>query len=54
MNEDISGKVIGAAIEVHKVLGSGLLEFIYEEAFCCELYLRDIRYQHQRQVDIDY
>jgi GxxExxY protein len=35
--EEITYKVIGAAIELHKVLGSGYLESVYEDAFCYEL-----------------
>ena len=37
---EISGKIIGAAIEVHKHLGPGLLESAYEECLCRELDLR--------------
>ena len=36
----LTGEVIGAAIEVHKALGPGLLESAYEECFCHELLLR--------------
>ena len=36
----LTGQVIGAAIEVHKVLGPGLLESAYEESLCRELFLR--------------
>jgi len=38
---DISQAVIGAAIEVHKILGPGLLQSIYEQALCYELELRE-------------
>lgn len=37
--DDITGKIIGAAIEVHKTLGPGLLENIYETALCYEMRL---------------
>ncbi len=39
--DDLTEKIIGAAIEVHKTLGPGLLESIYEEALCVELELRE-------------
>ena len=42
---DISGKIIGAAIEVHKMLGPGLLESAYEECLCCEMQLRGIKFE---------
>ncbi len=37
----LSGKIIGAAIEVHKALGPGLLESAYESCICHELSLGD-------------
>lgn len=37
----LTGEVIGAAIEVHRALGSGLLESTYEECLCRELFLID-------------
>jgi len=40
--ENITEKIIGAAIEVHRVLGPGLLESAYEECFCHELGLRSL------------
>jgi GxxExxY protein len=51
MGDKITEKIIGAAIEVHKILGPGLLETIYEEALCYEFELQNIQYN--RQVDID-
>lgn len=51
MEDSLTEKIIGAAIEVHRILGPGLLESIYEEALCVELELREI--SCQRQVDID-
>ena len=50
----VSEIVIGAAIEVHRLLGPGLLESVYEEALCHELNLRGIAYQRQRYVPISY
>ena len=51
---EISEKIIGAAIEVHRILGPGLLESVYEEALCRELYLRGIKYKRQQNVPIPY
>ena len=50
----LSSAVISAAIEVHEVLGPGLLEGIYEGAFCHELSLRGIRVQRQLAVPVFY
>jgi GxxExxY protein len=52
--DELTEKIIGAAIEVHKILGPGLLESIYEEALCYELDLRGIKYQKQVECDIVY
>ena len=46
--------IIGAAIEVHKYLGPGLIESIYEEALCYEFELRGIRFQRQVGIDVVY
>jgi GxxExxY protein len=45
---------VGAAIEVHKRLGPGLLESAYETCLCRELYLRRIRFQQQVPLPIQY
>ena len=50
----LSSKVIGAAIEVHKHLGPGLLESAYEECLCHELGLRGILYERQKELPIQY
>ena len=50
----LTGEVIGAAIEVHKHLGPGLLESAYEECLCHELSLRKITYERQKQLPITY
>ncbi len=48
--EDIATKIVDAAYAVHKSLGPGLLERVYEVCFCHELSKRDLNYE--RQVDI--
>ncbi len=52
--DDITERIIGAAIEVHRELGQGLLESIYEEALCHEFDLQGIKYQRQVPVGINY
>ncbi len=54
MSDFLTQKIIGAAIEVHRILGAGLLESIYEEALCREFQLRDIKFQRQVEVDVVY
>ena len=54
MDDDLTGKIIGAAIEVHRTLGPGLLESIYEAALCHEFDLRGIRYRTQVEIDVVY
>ena len=51
---EISEKIIGAAIEVHRILGPGLLESVYEDALCHELHLRGIKFTRQQNVPISY
>ena len=50
----LARETIGAAIEVHRVLGPGFLESIYEEALCVELGLRGIPFARQVPVEISY
>ncbi len=47
-------KVIGCAIEVHKHLGPGLLESVYEKCFLKELTLRGISFKNQVWVPVEY
>jgi len=51
---DLTRAIIGAAIEVHRVLGPGLLESAYEECLCRELALRGIRFKRQYPVPLEY
>ena len=50
----LTGEVIGAAIEVHKALGPGLLESTYEECLCHELLLRKMSFKRQVALPIKY
>ena len=52
--ENLTYKIIGAAIEVHKVLGPGYLEPVYEEALCYELETSGVAFQRQVDLDIKY
>lgn len=54
MGDELTETIIGAAIEVHRTLGPGLLESIYEEALCYELDLRGIHVERQVEVNIAY
>jgi GxxExxY protein len=56
MNEKdpLTGAVIGAAIEVHRVLGPGLLESVYGKCLCHELGFRGIPYDWQVELPIGY
>jgi len=50
----VSHAVIGAAIEVHRHLGPGLLESLYEEALCRELWLRGVSAERQVALPLSY
>ncbi len=50
----LSSKIIGASIEVHKGLGPGLLESTYEACLCHEFDLRSLSYERQKALSINY
>ena len=50
----LSHKIIGAAIEVHRLLGPGLLESVYEAALCRELRLKHVALKRQVDVPVSY
>lgn len=52
--DELAHRVIGAAIEVHRLLGPGFLESVYEEALCVELGLRDIEFARQVPAGVDF
>lgn len=50
----LSNQIMNIAITIHKALGPGLLESVYEKCFCYELAKRDISYVRQKSIDIIY
>ena len=50
----LSGIILDSAIEVHKILGPGLLESVYEICLCKELDLRKVRYKRQVSILVEY
>ena len=53
-NDEITGAIIGAAIEVHRRLGPGLLESVYETCLAFEFGQRGIAFRQQRPMPIRY
>lgn len=54
MADTLPEQIIGAAIEVHRVLGPGLLEKIYQQALCIELRLRNIPFACEVDATVNY
>jgi GxxExxY protein len=52
--DELTGKIIGAAIEVHKAMGPGLLESVYVDCLCHELALRKLAFRRQVELPIQY
>jgi GxxExxY protein len=52
--EEITQQIIGAAIEVHRSLGPGLLESTYEQCLCYELSQRGLAFERQVSVPVRY
>jgi GxxExxY protein len=53
-NKELTGRIIGAAITVHKALGPGYLEEVYEEAMAIELDHLGIKFERQKSIPIIY
>jgi len=53
-DKDLTAGIIAAAIAVHKALGPGFLESIYEEALCIELSLQNIPFERQKSILLTY
>jgi len=54
IHAELSEKIIGCCIRVHKALGPGFLEKIYEEALCLELTKAGLKYERQKLVTVVY
>ena len=52
--DELTFEIIGAAIEVHRAIGPGLLESAYEECLCKELSLRQIPFERQKPLPVEY
>jgi len=52
--EDLTEKIIGAAIEVHRTLGPGLLESAYQECLARELTLRKVPFEKEKNLPVEY
>ena len=53
-DDPLTDRVIGFAIEVHRQLGPGLLEFAYEECLCYELQQNGVRFRRQVPLTVVY
>ncbi|RPI85815.1 MAG: GxxExxY protein [Chloroflexi bacterium] len=53
-HEALTGKIIGAAIEVHRKLGPGFIESIYENALMIELVNQGLKVKNQVEVPVHY
>ena len=53
-SDELTETIIGAAIEVHRILGPGLLESIYESALLVEMSLRGLIVEQQKELDVTY
>ena len=51
---ELTQKIIGAAMEVHKILGPGFLESVYEESLAHELELRGVVFERQKVLAVHY
>jgi GxxExxY protein len=54
INEDISYKIIGACMKVHRFLGHGFLEIVYKDALQIEFAKEEIEYVREKEFDINY
>jgi GxxExxY protein len=53
-HQELTEKIIGAAIEVHRALGPGLLESIYQTCLAHEMSLRGLRFEKEKPLPVEY
>jgi len=53
-HKELTGKIIGAAMEVYNTLGCGFLESVYEEALAVEFGLQSVKFERQKSLDVFY
>jgi GxxExxY protein len=51
---EISVIVVDCCLKIHRILGSGLFESVYEEVLCHELSKRDLRFERQKGMPVNY
>lgn len=54
IEDELTGKIIGCAIEVHRVLGPGLLESTYQQCLARELAINNIGFLLEQPIPVDY
>jgi len=54
IHHELTREIIGSAMEVHRTLGYGFLESVYEEALAIEFELRNVPYEKQKSIDVFY
>ncbi len=54
LDRDLTHQIIGAAIEVHREMGPGLLENVYEECLCYELSAKGLSFERQKPIPVVY
>lgn len=52
--DELAGRVIGAAMEVHSILGPGYAESVYEEALARELIISNLPFERQKVINLNY
>ena len=54
LHEDITHRIIGAAMKVHSALGNGFQEVIYQRALAIELAFQDLNFEREKEMEIFY